>query len=159
MSAAVRPSAASALLRVLSWSCCETLPGATEVAAAVDPESSCELDALCALAFDVLDPEFADPPDGNVSAVFGALNKPAACAVESADSVTGEGVNESWGNAEAAACGDPAFLLADLCVCCVDGWPSNPSFRFTTLVTDTIHLLAAVLTVDAKLRAAKLNRQ
>jgi hypothetical protein len=157
MSAALSPSAASALLRVLSWVCCETLPGAAGVADVVDAESACELNELCALVLDALAPELAAPPDCNVvdvalagsADVVGALNKPAACAVESPDWVTADGVNESCGSTETEACCDVALLAGDACVCCAGCCPSNPSFRFTTLVTDTIHLHSAAATVNA----------
>jgi hypothetical protein len=120
-------------------------------------------------AFDVLDPKFDGPPACNVvdvafagsPDVVGALNRPAACAVESPDSLAADGVNESWGSAETEACSDVALLAADPCVCCADGCPSNPSFRFTTLVTDTIHLHSAAATVNASRQAAmlKFNRK
>src|SRR5579862_9799995 len=137
MSAALSPSAASALLSVLSCVCCEMLPGASNVADVADAESACELNELCALAL-------AGSAD-----VVGALNKPAARAVESPDSVAADGVNDSWGRAEAEACSDVALPAGDPGVCCVDCCPSSPSFRFTTLVTDTIHLHSAAATLNA----------
>jgi hypothetical protein len=60
MSAALRPSAASALLSVLSCVCCATLPGAAEFKAVEVVGASCELDAVCALVLDALGPDLAE---------------------------------------------------------------------------------------------------
>jgi hypothetical protein len=111
------------------------------------------LDALCAfVGVDV---------DGRAE-LFGALNRPAACAVELADTVCDEGVKLSCGSAEVdIATGRelPAVLFDDeVCVCCVDGWGwlSEPALRFTTLATDMIHLRVAAKPGRNALRCAQL---
>jgi hypothetical protein len=122
MSAALSPSAASALLSALSCVCCATLPVAVEVEVVegeeVDLVASCEPEALSAFALDAFAPELPVPAacvevlegratvaepfvggctreaplDGSAE-VLGALKIPAACAVVSADSMDDDGVN------------------------------------------------------------------
>jgi hypothetical protein len=102
--------------------------------------SAVVLVVLCALA------EVEGEIEGSAD-VFGALNRPAACAVEADDSVWAEGVKLSCGNAEVEAAASREVAVAPLddevCVCCVDCWLSEPAFKPTMLATDMIHLHVA----------------
>jgi hypothetical protein len=92
--------------------------------------------------------------------LFGALNRPAACAVEAEDTVCDEGVKLSCGSAEVDVATSrelPVVLFDDeVWVCCVDCWLSEPALRFTTLATDMIHLRVAAKPGRNALRRAQL---
>jgi hypothetical protein len=84
--------------------------------------------------------------DGSAE-VFGALNSPAACAVDADDTVWDEGVKLSCGKAEVGVATSrevPAALLDDeVCTCWVDCWLSGPAFKLAMLERDMIHLHVA----------------
>ena len=76
------------------------------------------------------------------SDVFAALNRPAACADEADDTVWDDGVKLSCGSAEvevATSREAPAAPPDDgVCVCCVDCWLSEPTFKLTMPVSAMI---------------------